>query len=127
MTLSTLCRTGLALAAVLVLAAAPASAQRQKPPAGKQEKQDKNPAAVTLDVALSATKEILVKQGFEVVSVETLSDRQIVTYRAGNQGRGKGKGPPVRMVIRRVENRIVLDDAPEGLRVEIGIRLGIKL
>ena len=127
MTLSTLGRTGLALAAVLVLATAPASAQRQKPPAGRQEKQDKNPAVVTLDVALSATREILVKQGFEVVSVETLSDRQIVTYRAGNQGRGKGKGPPVRMVIRRVENRIVLDDAPEGLKVEIGIRLGIKL
>jgi hypothetical protein len=31
------------------------------------------------------------------------------------------------MVIRRVEDRIVLDDAPEGLKVEIGIRLGIKL
>jgi hypothetical protein len=124
MTLGRLGRIGLALAAVFVLGAAPAWAQKQKPPAGKQAK---DAAPVTLAVALSATREVLVKQGYEVLKVETLSDRQIVTYRAGNQGRGKGKGPPVRMVIRRVENRIVLDDAPEGLKVEIGIRLGIKL
>jgi hypothetical protein len=117
-------RIGLALLTVLVLGAAPAWAQKQKEPAGKK---DKDPGAVTLDVALSATKQVLVKQGFEVVSVETLSDRQIVTYRAGNQGRGKGKGPPVRMVIRRVENRIVLDDTPDELKLEIGVTLGIKL
>jgi hypothetical protein len=124
MALGRLGRIGLALAAVVVLGAAPAWAQKQKEPAGKK---DKDPATVTLDVALSATKQVLVKQGFEVVSVETFSDRQIVTYRAGNQGRGKGKGPPVRMVIRRVENRIVLDDAPDELKLEIGVTLGIKL
>ena len=124
MALGRLGRIGLALAAVVVLGAAPAWAQKQKEPAGKK---DKDPATVTLDVALSATKQVLVKQGFEVVSVETLSDRQIVTYRAGNQGRGKGKGPPMRMVIRRVENRIVLDDAPDELKLEIGVTLGIKL
>jgi len=124
MTFGRLGRVGLALAAVVVLGAAPAWAQKEKEPAGKR---DRDPATVTLDVALSATKEILVKQGFEVVSVETLSDRQIVTYRAGNQGKGRGKGPPVRMVIRRVENRIVLDDAPDALRIEIGVKLGIKL
>lgn len=117
-------RIGLALLTVLVLGAAPAWAQKPKEPAGKK---DKDSGAVTLDVALSATKQVLVKQGFEVVSVETLSDRQIVTYRAGNQGRGKGKGPPVRMVIRRVEDRIVLDEAPDDLRIEIGVTLGIKL
>jgi len=119
-----LARTGIALAALLILFAAPAAAQKPKHAAGKNEK---DPATVTLGVALSATKEVLVKQGYEVVSVETLSDRQIVTYRAGNRGNGRGKGPPVRMVIRRVENRIVLDDAPDGLKLEIGIKLGIKL
>ena len=124
MTLDRLSRIGLALAAVLVLGAAPAWAQQQKEPAGKK---DKDPATITLDVALSATREILVKQGFEVVSVETLSDRQIVTYRAGNQGKGKGKGPPLRMVIRRVENRIVLEDTPDELKIEIGVKLGIRL
>lgn len=119
-----LARIGIALAALLVLFAAPAAAQKPKHAASKNEK---DPATVTLGVALSATKEVLVKQGYEVVRVETLSDRQIVTYRAGNQGNGRGKGPPVRMVIRRVENRIVLDDAPDGLKLEIGIKLGIKL
>lgn len=119
-----LARIGMALAALLVLAAAPAAAQKPKHAAGKEEK---DPATVTLGVALSATKDVLIKQGYEVVSVETLSDRQIITYRAGNQGKGRGKGPPMRMVIRRVENRIVLDDTPDALKLEIGIKLGIKL
>lgn len=122
MTIGRLGRIGIALA-VLALAAAPAAAQKPKHAEGK----DKDHGGVTLDVALSATKDVLVTQGFEVVSVETLSDRQIVTYRAGNQGRGRGKGPPVRMVIRRVENRIVLEDAPDALKIEIGVKLGIKL
>jgi hypothetical protein len=31
------------------------------------------------------------------------------------------------MVIRFADERLVLDDAPEGVRVDIGIRLGIRL
>jgi hypothetical protein len=33
----------------------------------------------------------------------------------------------MRMVIRMTEEKLVLDEAPEGLRVDIGIRLGIRL
>jgi hypothetical protein len=114
--------TGFALAAVLALGATPAWAQgRGKPDRGPDQ------PAVTLDLALSATRAVLVGQGYEVMRVETLADRQIITYRAGNQGRGRGKGPPMRMVIRRVENRIVLDDTPDAIKLEIGVRLGIKL
>jgi len=113
-----------ALLAALALSATPALAQ------GKG-KNDKKPAAdhsgVSVELALSATKDVLVKQGFEVVRVESQGDKQIVYYRAGNQGKGKGKGPPVRMVIERVNDRIVLQDAPDELRIEIGVKLGIKL
>lgn len=122
MTLDRMGLTGFALAAVLALSATPAWAQGK----GKPDRGPDQPA-VTLDFALSATRDVLVGQGYEVVSVETLADRQIITYRAGNQGRGRGKGPPMRMVIRRVENRIVLDDTPDELKLEIGVRLGIKL
>src|SRR3989442_15979864 len=51
------------------------------------------------DRAVVITREVLVKQGYEVVRVETAGNDQVVWYRAGNPGRGRGKGPPVKMVI----------------------------
>lgn len=118
--------TGLAAAmlAVLALSAAPATAQGKSK---ADHKQNDDHSGVTLDLAISATKDVLVKQGFEVVRIETQGTRQIVYYRAGNQGRGKGKGPPMRMVVERVSNRIVIEEAPDDIKLEIGIRLGIKL
>jgi hypothetical protein len=80
-----------------------------------------------VDIALGAAREVLVAKGYEVVRVEVEGDRRIVYYRAGNQGRGRGQGPPMRMVIRMTEEKLVLDEAPEGLRVDIGIKLGIRL
>lgn len=117
----------LALALAAAAGATPAWAQgrgrEEKRPEGKHEGAPK----VTVELALSAAREVLGKQGYEVVRVEVEGDRQIIYYRAGNQGRGRGHGPPARMVIRRTEERIVLEDAPDGVRLEIGIRLGIKL
>lgn len=116
--------TAAALVALLAGGASPAWSQQKQQ--GGKKKEAASPA-ITLDVAFSATKEILIGHGFEVVSVETKPDRQIVTYRAGNRGNGRGKGPPVRLVIRRVDDRIVLDDAPETVRLEVAVKLGIKL
>jgi len=118
--------TGLAAVtlAVLALSAAPAGAQGKSK---ANHKQDNDHSGVTLELAISATKDVLVKQGFEVVRIETQGEKQIVYYRAGNQGKGKGKGPPMRMVVERVSNRIVIADAPDDIRLEIGIKLGIKL
>lgn len=109
---------GIALVAVVGSpAAAQGKAKTKAPPSPK----------VTVDAALSVTKDVLVQQGFEVLRVEVEQERHVVYYRAGNRGRGKGHGPPMRMVIRRVEERIVLEEAPDDLRLEIGIKLGIKL
>jgi len=110
--------------AALVLGAAPSAAQGKSK---ADHKQSNDHSGVTLDLAISATKDVLLKQGFEVVRVETQGEKQIVYYRAGNQGKGKGKGPPMRMVVERVSNRIVVQDAPDDIKLEIGIRLGIKL
>jgi hypothetical protein len=112
-----------ALFTVLLLSATPALAQGRS----KDKKPADDHSGVSVELALSATKDVLVKQGFEVVKVESQGDRQIVYYRAGNQGKGKGKGPPVRMVIERINDRIVLEDAPDEVRIEIGVKLGIKL
>lgn len=106
--------------AAVAITSAPAEAQ------GKSKQRQTEPA-VSIDAAITATKDVLVRQGFEIVRIEIEHDRHIVYYRAGNQGRGKGQGPPVRLVVRRVEERIVLEDAPDSLRLEIGIKLGITL
>ena len=79
--------------------------------------------AVEPDRAVSVTREVLVHQGFEVVRIETVGNDQVVYYRRGNRGRGKGKGPPMKMIIRHVENRVVFVDTPDAILVDINVRL----
>lgn len=80
---------------------------------------------VTTDRAIVVTREVLVRQGYEVVRIDTQGADQIVWYRRGSMGRGKGKGPLVKMVIRRAENRIVFVDVPDAILVDIDVRLRI--
>ena len=89
--------------AVVTLAAAPAEAQKPK---------DK-PHDVSTHHALGVTKEVLTRQGYDVVRVEVVGGDQVVYYRRGNMGNGKGKGPVERLVIRQVEQQVVFVDTPE--------------
>jgi hypothetical protein len=73
--------------------------------------------------AVSVTREVLVRQGFEVIRIEQLKNDQVVWYRRGNMGKGKGKGPPMKLIIRRVENRVVFVDTPDAVLVDINVRL----
>lgn len=79
--------------------------------------------AVTNDRALTVTREVLVRQGYEVVRVENSGHDVVVWYRRGNRGRGKGKGPPVRMVIHRSEDRVVFLNTPSAILVDIDVKL----
>jgi hypothetical protein len=73
--------------------------------------------------AMSVTREVLVHQGYEVVRVQIVGDDRIVYYRRGNMGKGKGKGPPMKLIIRRVEDRVVFVDTPDAVLVDINVRL----
>jgi uncharacterized protein (UPF0548 family) len=107
--------TGLALAlAALAVSVVPAHAQ------GKGK--DKH-YAVTTDRAVSVTRTVLVRQGYDVVRIERVGVTQVVYYRAGNHGRGKGKGPLQKMVIRTVERRVVFQDTPPAVLVDIDVNL----
>ena len=108
----TLHRLGLMLCA-LGLAAAPALAQGRGP----------KHYAVTNDRALVVTREVLVKQGYDVVRVENNGPDMVVWYRRGNMGRGRGKGPPVRMVIHRAVDHVVFLNTPSAILVDIDVRL----
>src|SRR5437870_4962836 len=103
---------GLVIAA-LVACVAPLTAQ------GKGPKK----YAVTTDRAVVVTREVLVKQGYEVVRVENSGHDVVVWYRRGNRGRGRGKGPPVRMVIHRTEERVVFLSTPSEGLVDIDVKL----
>ena len=106
---------GLALIlGALALSAAPAQAQ------GKGK--DKH-YAVTSDRAVNVTRTVLVRQGFDVVRIERVGATQVVYYRAGNHGRGKGKGRLERMVIRTVDRRVVFEDVPPAVMVDIDVNL----
>lgn len=104
--------SALGLAAALWFLATPLAAQ------GKSKHY-----AVTSDRALVVTREVLVRQGFEVIRVTREGDQQIVYYRLGNQGKGKGKGKLAKMVIRREADRVVFVDTPPAVLVDIDVRL----
>ena len=101
------------VAMVALLAATPAAGQGRGP----------KKYAVTNDRALVVTRDVLVKQGYEVVRVENAGPDIVVWYRAGNRGRGKGKGPPVRMVIHRTQDRVVFLQTPSAILVDIDLKL----
>ena len=79
--------------------------------------------AVSHDQAIVVTRDVLVRHGFEVIRIEDKGDYHIVHYRAGNNGRGKGKGPPATMIIRKVRNRIVFENTPSAILIDIDIKL----
>jgi hypothetical protein len=92
------------------------------PPALAQGRGSKQ-YAVTNDRALVVTREVLVRQGYEVVRVERGGPDIVVWYRRGNMGRGRGKGPPVKLVIRRDAERVVFLQTPSAILVDIDVRL----
>ena len=98
------------------LSAAPANAQ------GKGKDKDKH-YTVSTDRAVSVTRTVLVRQGFNVVRIERVGATQVVYYRAGNHGRGKGKGPLQKMVIRTVERRVVFEEVPPAVMIDIDVNL----
>jgi hypothetical protein len=106
---------GLALAVLaLAVSIAPAHAQ------GKGK--DKH-YAVSNDRAVTVTRNVLVRQGYDVVRIERVGATQVVYYRAGNRGRGRGKGPVEKMIIRTVERRIVFENTPPAIMVDIDVNL----
>jgi hypothetical protein len=110
---------GLALAlAVLAVSVAPAHAQGK----GKGKEKDKH-YTVSSDKAVRVTRTVLVRQGYDVVRIERVGTTQVVYYRAGNHGRGKGKGRLEKMVIRTVDRRIVFEDTPPAILVDIDVNL----
>ena len=66
---------------------------------------------------------MLVHQGYEIVRVEQSGNDQVVYYRQGNAGRGKGKGAPMKFTVRQMGTHTVFVDTPQPILVEINTKL----
>lgn len=111
-------------AAVATIILAPAVAAAQGPKQARAAHAGKK-ARPSTDRAITVTREVLVKHGFEVVRVVAVDGAQVVYYRRGNMGRGRGKGPVEKMIIRPAPDRFIFESAPSGVTVDINIRLGL--
>ena len=92
-----------------------------------QNKVNKDKETVSLEIAITATRDVLREKGFDVVRIEQEDDFQIVYYRRGNRGRGRGGGPVERLVIRWTPERVEVRDAPDEIRIGIEVKLGIRI
>jgi len=108
--------SGLAVVALFAIAAVPVHAQ------GKAKGKDKH-YAVSSDKAVSVSRTVLIEQGYQVVRVERVGATQVIYFRRGNNGKGKGKGPIQRMVIRTVRDRVYFEEADPSVLINIDVRL----
>jgi hypothetical protein len=79
--------------------------------------------AVTTDRAVTVTRTVLVRRGFEVVRVEQVGPTRVVYYKPGKRWWRKGRRPLHRMVIRTVRERVVFEDTDPDVLVDIDVDL----
>ncbi len=112
--------TALCLASHNAQAQGKSKGTAHKAPPGHAQKR-----VVTVDRAIVVTREVLGKHGYDVVRIENANGARVVYYRRGNMGRGKGKGPILKMIVRPAPDRVVFEAVPRTLLVDINVRLGL--
>ncbi len=100
--------------ALLSILALPAAAQGRGP---------NKEFVVAPNRAVIAARDVLVSKGFEVIRMQVVGNDRVVYYRRGNRGRGKGQGPPMKLIVRQVGDRVVFVDTPDAVLVDINVRL----
>ncbi len=111
--------------AIFALAVAALGLTAATSPALAQGKGKAKHYGVTSDKAMTATRTVLQRQGFEIVRVARNGDAQVIYYRRGNMGRGKGLGPLEKMIVRPSNSIVVFDGGPSGVVLDLKIRLGL--
>jgi hypothetical protein len=103
------------------VAAAPAApgAKAKGTPPGQAKKK------VTHAEATDVSRQVLVAQGYTVTRVERVGGTQVLYYYRGNNGRGKGRGPLQRMIVRPSADRYVFEGVPRSVIDAVKSRLGL--
>jgi hypothetical protein len=115
-----------ALAAFFIAASAsPAMAQGRGRGASKGLPPGQAKKVVTPSQAVVVSRDVLVMHGFEIVRVETIKTGQVIYYRRGNHGRGRGLGPVEKMIVRPSGSTVIVESAPKNVLLDIRVRLGL--
>jgi hypothetical protein len=80
---------------------------------------------VTTDQAVVVARDVLTNNGYRVVRVERVDGAQVIWYRRGNMGNGKGQGPLEKMVVRPASSIVKLEMT--GSAAELGRTIGERL
>jgi hypothetical protein len=93
----------------------------------KAEKVAKGPKAkrVTIPQAVSVTREVLVANGYQVTQVVPSGTTQVIYFRRGNRGNGRGLGPVEKIVVVPSGQVVQFQSVPEPLLTTILRRLGM--
>lgn len=115
-----------ALAAFFIAASAsPAMAQGRGRGASNGLPPGQAKKVVTPSQAVVVSRDVLVMHGFEIVRVETIKTGQVIYYRRGNHGRGRGLGPVEKMIVRPSGSTVIVESAPKNVLLDIRVRLGL--
>lgn len=112
------------ITAVLALSA-PALAQGKGHGASNKIPPGQAKKMVTPAQAVVVSRDVLVMHGFEVVRVETIKTGQVIYYRRGNNGRGRGLGPVEKMIVHPSGSTVVFESGPKNVLLDIRVRLGL--
>jgi hypothetical protein len=137
--------TRFAIAALLVTAAVPANAQGKSKGKGAEKKTEKTVVVtsrgevaagkkadkaahkrVTTSQAVVVTRNVLVSNGYQVVNVVPSGTTQVIYFRRGNRGNGRGLGPVEKIYVVPSGDIVTFRSVPESLLSTILRQLGLR-
>jgi hypothetical protein len=80
---------------------------------------------VTTSQAVVVTREVLLSNGYQIVNVVPTGTTQVIYYRRGNRGNGRGLGPVEKIVVAPYNDVVRFTSVPETLLSTIMRRLGM--
>jgi hypothetical protein len=80
---------------------------------------------VTTLQGVSVTRDVLLANGYQVVNVVPSGTSQVIYYRRGNMGQGRGLGPVQRIIVVPAGQVVQFQSVPQSLLSTILSRLGM--
>lgn len=125
----------IAIAAALIAVALPAQGQGKGKGKGAEKKAEKTVIVtsrgdvarrhVTTSQAVVVTRDVLVTNGYQIVNVVPSGTTQVIYYRRGNMGKGRGLGPVQKIYVVPSGDVVRFTSVPDPLLTTILRRLGM--
>lgn len=80
---------------------------------------------VTTSQAVIVTRDVLITNGYQIVNVVPSGTTQVIYYRRGNRGNGRGLGPVEKIVVVPSGDIVTFQAVPQPLLSTILRRLGL--